>query len=270
MATSLTTKTTGTRSREESIEYAKKKLQRVDTIVPHVKMVVYGRNKIGKTVFACKSDLKTLLIDCNDDGFKSVRSFPNVTLYELRKWEDIDPIYWLLRSGQHDFKVVVVDTVTMLATMCMKWVLKDDAERDFTRDPLSPDRRSWGKLGEALKDTIIRFRNLPMHVIFTAQEKTSSTEDEDGGMVQEVHPEMSPSPRSTLLSSVDIIGRLYTREVERNEKKIMERRMLLGAHPKYVSGNRFSELAYVERDPSFGKFVAKIAGVKDAPSADAG
>jgi len=260
LAIDLTAITTTSKSRQTDIDKAVAKLKPASSIRPQVKMVVYGRNKQGKTVFACTSELKTLLIDCNERGYASVRNQENVQIYELTRWEDLDPIYWYLRGGKHDFEVVVIDTVTMLANICMKWVLKENADRDMTADVQTPTRQSWGKLGEAMKETIIRFRNLPMHVIFTAQEKMTTTEDDDGGTLQEIHPELSPSPRSTLLSAVDIIGRIYVKEVERNEKTVLERRMLLGAHTKFVAGNRYSELKYVERNPTFGSFIDKIMG----------
>lgn len=260
----LVSKTTGT-TRASSIEKAVAKFKKASEIQPELKLCIYGRNKQGKTRFACTSPLKTLLIDCNERGYGSVRNRDNVTVAELARWEDLDPIYWYLRGGNHDFEVVVIDTITMLAKMGMKWVLKENAERDFTADVMTPDKRSWGKLGEAMIETITRFRNLPLHVIFTAQEKTTTSEDDDGGMVQEVHPELSPSPRSALLSAVGIIGRIYVKELElENDKKGFERRMLLGPHSKFVSGNRYEELKYVERNPTFGGFVAKIIGEKNA------
>jgi phage nucleotide-binding protein len=269
LAIDLTATRTTWTTRESDIAKAVAKLKPASSIRPQVKIVVYGRNKQGKTVFACTSKMKTLLIDCNERGYASVRKNDNVTIYELQRWDDLDPIYWYLRSGKHDFEVVVIDTVTMLANICMKWVLRENYDRDMTADIMTPDKRSWGKLGEALKETIIRFRNLPMHVIFTAQEKATTSEDDEGGTVTEIHPELSPSPRSTLLSAVDIIGRIYVKEVELpDDKKRLERRMLLGAHPKFVAGNRFSELKYVERNPTFGGFIEKIMGeITDASPA---
>lgn len=243
------------------IALVESKLVRVQDIQPFLNICVYGRNKTGKTRFACSSDLDTLLIDCNERGTDSVRRNTNVTVYPMTKYDDLDPIYWYLKAGKHNHKVVVIDTVSMLATLGMKWVLKDDVERDLDRDPLTPDRRSWGKLGEALKETFLRFRNLDMHTVFLAQEKsTTSDDDESGGTLIEVHPELSPSPRSTLLSSVSVIGRLYVKEVEKNEKTVMQRRMLLGAHPKYVAGNRFEELKFVEINPTLGDFINRIYG----------
>jgi hypothetical protein len=247
------------------IELVKSKMKPASAIETELKMCVYGRNKVGKTVFACTSELDTFLIDCNERGTDSVRNRSNVTVYQMGSYADLDPAYWYLKASNHNHKVVVIDTISMLATIGMKWVLKDDMDRDLDRDPLTPDKRSWGKLGEAMKETILRFRNLPMHVIFIAQEKTTTSDDDDGGTVIEVHPELSPSPRSTLLSAVGTIGRLYIKEVEKEEKTVMQRRMLLGAHPKYVAGTRFSqELKYVEVNPTLGGFLDKINGGKNA------
>lgn len=229
-----------------------------------LKMCVYARNKVGKTRFACSSQLRTLVIDCNEKGWHSVRKQKNVDVFPLESFQQLDWIYWYLRGGKSPYEVVVIDTITMLAARGMKWVLKDFADRDISQDPMTPDKRHWGKLGEMMKDAIIKFRNLDMHVIFLAQEKTTYQEDEETGETQvETHPELSPSPRSVLLSAVSIIGRLYTREVEdKKGRKVMERRMLLGTHPKYVSGNRFEELKRVERNPTLQDFITRIQGAE--------
>lgn len=264
MSVTLTSKSTSRTTRDESAVAAEGKIKSAHEVDPYLKMCVYGRNKVGKTVFACSSELKTLIIDCNEKGYASVRKRPNVEIYEVTRWEDLDPIYWFLRGGKHDYQVVVIDTITMLASVGMKWVLKDDLERDMSRDPMTPDRRSYLKLGEVLKDAIIKFRNLPYHIIFNAQEKTTTDDDEEGNTLIETHPELSPAPRSVLLSATNVIGRIYVSEVELNGKKIMERRMLLGSRPKYVSGNRFEELRPIERNPTLQSFINRIYGGNDA------
>lgn len=237
------TKTT----RDESAVKAATRIQSAKNVEKHLKMCLYSRNKVGKTVFACSSKYKTLVIDFNERGFDSVMNQDNVDIYQAPRWEDIDPIYWYLRNGQHDYRVIVLDTVTMMASVGMKWVLKDDMDRDMSRDPLTPDRRSYLKLGEMLKDAFIKFRNLPYHIIFCAQEKTSTEDDEEGNTLIETHPELSPAPRSVLLSATNLIGRMYVAEAEIKGKKVMERRLLLAARPKYVAGGRFSQLRPIER-----------------------
>ena len=265
--TLLPTTTTNRRQKTEWIKAVADEIRPVSEGSNYLTMVVYSRNGVGKTTFACSSGLRTLVIDCNEKGTQSVRKVPGVDKFVLGNFERLDWVYWYLRAGNHPYKVVVIDTVTMLAMMCMKFILKDDADRDIGRDPMMPDKRHWGKLGEMIKDAIIKFRNLsehptnPVHVIFTAQEKTTYNEDEETGeMAVEIHPELSPSPRSTLLSAVAIIGRMYTREVELDGgRKEQERRMLLGTHPKYVSKNRFSELKRIERKPTLKSFIDRIS-----------
>jgi hypothetical protein len=237
----------------------------------HFKMCLYARNKIGKTVFACSSGLPTLVIDFNEHGFDSVTDNPLVDIYNCPRWEDVDPIFWYLRAGKHPYKVIVLDTMTMMAAIGMKWVLKDDYDRDMNKDPMTPSRPSYLKLGEMLKDSIIKFRNLPYHIIFNAQEKTSTEDDEEGNTLIETHPELSPAPRSVLLSATNVIGRMYVAEAEVKGKKVMERRILLAARPKYVAGSRFPQLRAIERlkpapHTNLGDFITRIYGEDNARS----
>lgn len=226
----------------EAIEKAISLIQPVGEVEDYLAMLVYGRGGMGKTTFGASSDLKTIIIDFNEKGTLSVKRRKNVYVYRVERWGQLDWIYWYLKAGKHDFKVVVLDTVSSMAIIGMKWVLGDDVSRDANRDPLMPDKRSWGKLGELLKTSFYNWRNLPMHVVFTAHERNSTTEDEDtGGTLIETHPALSPAPRDALVSVVHVIGRLYTREVTVQDKKSgksvkkVERRLLVGPHPRYVS-----------------------------------
>lgn len=186
-----------------------------------------------------------MVIDCNERGSLSIRNFP-AQVFKVETWTDIDLAYWLLHTGNHEFETVVIDTVTSLAQLCMKFVLGDEASRDPTKDPDMPGKRDWGKLGELMRTVILNFRNLPMHVVFLAQERRGFTDDEDDD-APEVFPEVSPSIRQTLTAAVDVIGRVYVKEVVVKKKgangkvkKSTEPQysMLIGPSERYVTKDR--------------------------------
>ena len=255
---------------EASAAKAAKRIHSVKAGRYFFKGLIYARGKMGKTTFGASGGaigLKTLIIDFNEEGQIAVNKQPNVDVYTVEYWDELDWIYWYLRSGKHDYKVVVLDTVTSMASICMKWVLGDLESRDANREPMIPDKRAWGKLGELMKLRIVDFRNLPMHVVFTAHERTTTVEDEETDAVfTEVVPSLSPAPREALIGAVHLIGRLFTREVEVKSKKsgktrrISERRLLIGPDPKYVSGIRLDKDAKVQpprvvRNPTLGYFI---------------
>lgn len=257
-----TTKTTGKRA--DSAVAAGKRIIPASKAGNKFKIALYARNKVGKTQFACSSGLDTLLLDFNEEGYDTVRKYKNVSVYKCPTWDDVDPIYWYLRTGKHKHEVIVLDTMTMLASIGMKWVLKDNLERDMNADPRTPSQQSYLKLNEMMKDAIIKFRNLPYHIIFNVQEKVSTDEDDDGNVVTEVHPELSPGSRSTLLSATNLIGRLFVKQVEVKGKKKMERRMLTTAIPGYAGGSRFKQLRPIERNPNLADFIERVYGDKNA------
>lgn len=221
----------------------------------YLKMVVYSRPKVGKTIF-CSTAPNVLIIDCNEGGTLSIKGKGSKAYY-IRKWEDINLVYWYLAKGKHNFKTVAIDTMSSLQKLGLSFVMSEASEQDLNKDPKMPERRDWGKLSVIMEDMILQFRNLSMHVIFTAHER-SRTDDEGDTTVTE---ELTPGAQSVLNGAVDIIGRLYIKESENSKgKKIRERRMLVGAHEKFVSGDRSGKLGYIVKNPTFPGILAKVHG----------
>lgn len=228
-------------SPQTKVDRALQRVKPVGESFQDLKILVYGNNGKGKTRFGASGPRPVLLIDCNENGSLSVRNYEDVQVFQLETWTDIDLAFWLLKQGNHEYQTVVIDTVTSLAQLCMKFVLGDEQSRDPTRDPDMPDRRAWGKVGELMRTTILNFRNLPMNVVFLAQERRGFNEDEDDS-TPDVFPEVSPSVRTTLTSSVDVIGRIYVKEVSgKGEKKGStgyEYRLLIGPSERYLTKDR--------------------------------
>lgn len=248
--------------RDKRIAAVKRRIVPVRDAEPYVKILVYGRNGKGKTRFAATAP-KPLVIDINEKGTRSVRNYKDVDVLPVSKWPDIVYAYWMLREGDHRYESVVIDTLTAMQHLCMRHVLGEEADRDPHKDPNMPSRREWGKLAELMKPLILQFRNLPMHVIFTAQERvTSDSEggDDDAAAVEHV-PDLSPGSRGVAMGAVEVIGRIYQREVRavhpRTKKEVTkwETRMLVGPHEAYATKDRTGALGRVLREPSVPKII---------------
>lgn len=228
--------------RTDRIAKAKSKIKPAGETFEYLKLLAYGQNGKGKTRFGASGPRPVLLIDCNENGSLSIRNYEGVDVYPLEIFTDIDYAFWYLKAGEHEYKTVVIDTVTSLAQLCMKFVLGDEASRDPTKDPNMPSKREWGKVGELMRTVILNFRNLQMNVVFLAQERRGFVEEDDES-APEVFPEVSPSVRTTLTASVDIIGRMYVKEVvtkgEDSKKRTgYEYRMLIGPSERYLTKDR--------------------------------
>ena len=234
----------GATKEASKIREAQKRIHPVDEDFQYLNMLVYGKPKKGKTTFGASGPKPVLIVDCNEHGTLSVRRFSQVEVFRLEEWKDIDLVYWFLHKGDHQFKTVVIDTVTSLAQLCMKFVLGDEVARDPTKDPVMASKREWGKVAQLMGTEILKFRNLPMHTVFLAQERRGFSEDDEEA--PEVMPAVSPSVQNQLTPAVDIIGRIYVKEVvtkgkgdeEPKGKGEYEHRMLIGDHEVYTTGDR--------------------------------
>lgn len=264
-----------TTTKSEKAALAASRIRSVAEVNQWGKFVIYGRNGAGKTHWAADSGLKTLIIDCEEKGSETVVGManqPNVDVFELERWEDLDMIFWHAKLNPGLYDVYVIDTVTMLSNICLKWILGDERSRDASLDPLMPDRRHYGKLNMALGQAIINWRNLPAHIVFLAQERTETLEGDDtdeSATVLEVVPSLTKGPRGTLMSAVGTIGRIYTKDVTKTEngkeKVITERRLLVGADPRYASKTRISGLPRVIRNSSLKALLAHRAKYGELP-----
>lgn len=246
-----------TRSRVREVE---ERIVGVAEVDPYTRVLVQAPNKKGKTVFGASLP-GTLIIDINEKGTKSVRHAEGVHVFQAKNWADVVYAYWYLRAAcrgetKRKFKAYCIDTATQMQHTCMKHVLQEAEDRDPYRDPHTPSQREWLKVAELMKPQILNFRNLPMHGIFLVQER--SVDDEDGESI--MVPDLSPGSRGTLLAAVDVIGRMFVKEVrvvkkgQNKESKRKEYYMLTAPHDRYPTGSRLTVPALM-RNPKMQQFI---------------
>lgn len=153
--------------------------------------LIHGPQGSGKSTLASTIAKlgKTLFIDLT--GEKGVRSFmgapygKNITVMRPGSITKMDDVFWELNKGNHDFKAVVIDSLTGFQKMTMRYLLKMDetAVREIKQGASPADIRTWGQALDVMTDTATFWHGLadgnrpnPMHVVMTAQTKVLEDE----------------------------------------------------------------------------------------------
>lgn len=255
----------------KAITTVERRIVPVSEATPYCRALLYGRHGKGKTRIAASSP-DTLIVDINDEGTKSVRDYAieygRCDVFHAKKWADIIWAYWYLREGQHEYKTVVVDTLTQAQKLCMALVLKLGEDRDPNRPPKTPAQRDWNQMSERMRPVIFDFRNLPMHVVFICQERQDKRqESEDGDVLIRYVPDLSPAVRGDAMAAVDIMGRVYRKPVRvgrgKKERIVWETRMLVGDHEDYETKDRSGKLGYIVRNPTMQRFIEAISSTEE-------
>lgn len=255
-----------TSSRTDITAQVEAKIKRASELKSYERFLIYAISGAGKTRLSATLP-NPLIIDVNEKGTGSTRRDTDPHVYPVDYWQEINEIYWYLQAGNHDFQSWILDGVTAMQTLCMNFVLGDEASRDASRDPDMPSRQTWGKTGQLMKTQITNFRNLPMNGCFTALTRSNASGDDDDDMGETVTgPAVSPSVAGHLEAAVDTIGYLFTREVmvkvkgTDEKKKATRRRLLVGPSAKYVTKDRNGLFGEFVDSPDLGKMLKVIHG----------
>lgn len=222
----------------------------------NIKMLAYGRSGTGKTTFTGTAPKPMLVLDMKEEGTTSIRKQKDTFVLPIETWEDIEEIYWYLKNNPDKYKTVVIDTVTQMQDIALKHC-RGDSTGLITR-------QTWGTISGLMKTWLMYFRDLPMNVIFTAQDKQFEVEEfeDTGDIFPEVGPFLMPSVAKILTAAVGFIGQTFIREYEKEvpikgqknktkTKIIKEFCMRVGPHARYLTKFRRDHTASDREIPSF-------------------
>lgn len=187
--------------------------------------LIHGPQGSGKTTLASTiAELgSTLFIDLvGEKGVRSFRGAPyakNIKVVRPNSVTQLDDLFWALDAGGHGYKAVVIDSLTAVQKMTMRYLLGHDetAVREIKQGTAPADMRTWGQALDVMVDTATFWygladgnRSEPMHVVMTAQTKLS--ENEETGTITR-QPDVQKGALSITLATPDYI--VYT-DVEEN------------------------------------------------------
>lgn len=241
-----------------------KRIQRPKDMANLPRILVYGRNKKGKTTFGTSAGVdNTIVLDPEMGTAEMKKRNPHVLV--VTKWEDMDDYWGYLRLMDHPYKWVCVDGLTKINNMALRYITKQAEIKDLERKPGLVKRQDYGGSGELMKQMINNFHALPMGIVFTAQERMMSMDAGDSDDDEETTffvPDLPAGVRGSVNSVVDVIGRIYTVRVDlKSGKQVTQRRLQIGPHERYDTGYRsdYSPPDMI-KNPTIPKLITALRG----------
>lgn len=235
--------------------------------------VLYGRSGTGKTTLAASWPKPILLLDIGDRGTDSIADVKKVDRTDIGEWDQFEQTYWWLREEEGaGYQTALIDTVSMLQRLAEAKVQGIDPQDLEENTWGSMKRGQWGEVASMMKMWLNRFRDLPLNVVFIAQDRTFNFDDEsnesDNILMPEVGPGLAPSVAKTLNASVSIIGNTFIRArtettKRKTKRKIVEYCLRIGPNPIYTTKIRKPkgvELPDVIINPTYDAIIEVIKG----------
>jgi len=238
----------------------------------------YGRAGTGKTTLAASFPKPLLVIDIDDKGTDSISDLPGIKLVEPTTFDELTEIYWYLKENPTRYKTVVIDTISQVNRMLVNEISGDKA-RNAGKAPGdwgTMKLADWGKVAAKMKNWITDMRNLPIEMVFLAQDRVFNLDEENEEAIDsdsidpEVGPRLSNSVASHICAAVHVIGNTFIREVKKtskiNKDKVIKRKeycIRLGPSSYYITKLRKPKsiiLPDFVSEPSYKKIMTIIKG----------
>ena len=187
----------------------------------HGRWLIHGPQGSGKSYLASTvADLgKTLYIDLvGEKGVRSFKGSPQAQSIDVIRPTSItqmDDLFYKLNEGGHGYKAVVIDSLTSVQKMTMRYLLGHDetAVKEIKQGTAPADIRTWGQALDVMVDTATFWYGLAdgqrgedaMHVVMTAQTKITQNE-ETGTLTRQ--PDVQKGALSITLATPDYV--VYT------------------------------------------------------------
>lgn len=169
-------------------------------IDPTIKILIYGPSGVGKTVFAATAP-DVLFLDA-EGGMLSVAD-KKIDRIKINSFKDIKDAFMFLKNEKHDYKTVVIDSLTETQKKSMDEILKASG-KDM------PRIGDWGMNIEQIRRMVRNFRDLPMNVIITALEMNLT--DEDEGISTKSPALQGKSLPQEVMGFMDVVGYMVAQE----------------------------------------------------------
>lgn len=173
----------------------------------HLKVVLFGPPKTGKTTAAATGTGRKLLVLTEPDGDLPLVGRDDVDVVRPTTGKELYDVVMALHAGAvADYEWVILDSVTfafeLLGRVQIAKAVADNVDI----------RRPYGQVGAALSQLIFDLVALPTNVVFITQLRHDSIEDDEPGPEEGKFPTslaVTPLVYKVLAPAVSVLGRTY-------------------------------------------------------------
>lgn len=217
-----------------------------------------------------------LLIDIKDRGTGSVRNVKGLEVLEVDSYEEVEEAFWFLKANPKKYKTVILDHMTQLQQVVIEEVMAGKKKKGNKNlgDWGTMTKQDWGEVSALMKSSVTNFRDLPMNVVFLAQDRVFNVDDADesvGEIDPEVGPRLSPATASHLCAAVSVIGNTFIRsrtktikvDGKSKTKEVVEYCLRLGPSSAYITKIRKPKDTSIPSflvDPTYDELIEIIEG----------
>jgi len=226
-----------------------------------INWLLYGHSGSGKTVIAGKLPGRVLILANEQGTISAKRQGSKAKVWLIRRWEDLVEAYEWLANNEHPFDWVVVDTVTEMQYKCIRWILRTAVAANPQRDPHIPALQDYQKWQLSMKQMIVDFNELPVNVLWTAQEMVR--EDPDGeDIILPLIEGKDYQISSWVCAQMDVVSHLALKSVKKRVngkvEKSFVRRLTCNESPPIFAKDRYDVLGKVVDSPDIVELVQRI------------
>lgn len=226
-----------------------------------INWLLYGHSGSGKTVIAGKLPGQVLILANEQGTISAKRQGSKAKVWLIRRWEDLVEAYEYLANNDHPFDWVVIDTVTEMQYKCIRWIMRLVVATNPQRDPHIPAQGDHFKWQLAMKQMMTDFNELPVNVLWTAQEMVR--EDPEGeDIILPLIEGKDYQIAAWACAQMDVVAHLALKPVKKRVggkvEKSFIRRMTCNESPPIFAKDRFNVLGRVVDNPDIAELVQRI------------
>jgi len=244
---------------EQTMEWLGKELlaKRITETRPGIRMVLYGKPGVGKTVFGATAPAPLIL--AVEKGVLSIaKHFKQLTVIAIDRYDELKlALAFLRRDAGKTYKSVVIDSLS-------------EARRKHMDDLLEQHQKTAPSLDLYLANTtelrrLVRdYCDLSINVLFICSIKTEK-DDESGGRYISVG--LTPQLAGEMPGYVDLVGYMGVKVMRDAEKKTtVERFILTEPTDRIDAKDRSGKLPRIVQPVTFGVIQDAIFPAKVEPS----